>query len=73
MSEFPGSRIELRWIGLGAARARCSLGARAEGRFFADGRSRVVKDGGFGSGIQGCQVQPRSLIICREGAAGCAP
>lgn len=27
----------------------------------------------FESGIQGCQMQPRSLIICQEGAAGCAP
>jgi len=72
MSEVSGSRIEIRCTGLGG-RARSSLGARAEGWLFADSRSHLVKDGGFGPGIQSCRVQPRSLIICREGAAGRAP
>jgi hypothetical protein len=44
---------------------------RAEGRLFAEGRPHVVDDLRFGSGIQGCQMQPRSLIICQEGAPGC--
>lgn len=47
--------------------------ARAEGRLFAEGRPYLGDDIRFASGIQGCQMQPRSLIICQEGAAGCAP
>ncbi len=42
--------------------------ARVEGRPL-----RLGNDVPFESGIQGCQIQPRSLIICVEGAAGCAP
>lgn len=42
--------------------------ARAEGRPL-----QLGNDVSLGSGIQGCQMQPRSLIICQEGAAGCAP
>jgi len=45
--------------------------ARAEGKLFAEGRPHVVDDLRFGSGIQGCQMQPRSLTICQEDAAGC--
>ena len=48
--------------------------ARVEGRLFAEGRRpQAVNDLRSASGIQGCQMQPRSLIICQEGAAGCAP
>jgi hypothetical protein len=48
--------------------------ARAEGRLFAEGRRpQVVNDLRTSSGIQGCQMQPRTLIICQEGAAGCVP
>ena len=48
--------------------------ARAEGHLFAEGRRpQPVSDLRTPSGIQGCQMQPRSLIICQEGAAGCAP
>jgi hypothetical protein len=47
--------------------------ARPEGRLFAEGQPYVVDDLHTASDIQGCQMQPRSLIICREGAAGCAP
>lgn len=42
--------------------------ARVEGRPLQLGNDVPVA-----SGIQGCQMQPRSLIICQEGAAGCAP
>lgn len=48
--------------------------ARAEGRLFAEGRRpQAVPDLRTASGIQGCQMQPRNLIICQEGAAGCVP
>jgi hypothetical protein len=45
--------------------------ARAEGRLFAEGRPQAMSAFSSGSGIQGCQMQPRSLIICQEGDAGC--
>jgi hypothetical protein len=45
--------------------------ARAEGRLYAEGRSVAVNDSTFGSGTQGCQMQPRSLVICQEGDARC--
>jgi hypothetical protein len=61
----------------GVARSVCIASgldaARAEGQLFAEGRPHRGSDLGFASGIQGCQMQPRSLIICQEGAAGCAP
>jgi hypothetical protein len=47
--------------------------ARVEGLLFGEGRRHVANDLGTASGIQGCQIQPRTLIICQEGAAGCAP
>lgn len=42
--------------------------ARVEGRPLQLGNNAP-----FESGIQGCQMQPRRLIICQDGAAGCAP
>jgi hypothetical protein len=36
------------------------------------GQDQPGNDVRFESGIQGCQMQPRSLIICQEGAAACA-
>ena len=48
--------------------------ARAEGRLFAEGRRpQPTTDLGIASGIQGCQMQPRALIVCQEGAVGCIP
>jgi len=48
--------------------------ARAEGRLFADGqRPQAMTDLHVVSGIQGCQMQPRALIVCQEGAVGCIP
>ena len=48
--------------------------ARAEGRLFAEGRRpQPATDLRFASGIQGCQMQPRALIVCQEGAVGCIP
>lgn len=58
---------------LGAAGPLLLGCAGAEGRLFAEGRPHLGNDVRFESGIQGCQMQPRSLIICQEGAAGCAP
>jgi outer membrane murein-binding lipoprotein Lpp len=46
--------------------------ARAEGRLFAEGRRFSMNDNFFASGTQGCQMQPRSLVICQEGDARCA-
>ena len=45
--------------------------ARAEGRLFAEGRRFSVHDSLFGSGTQGCQMQPRALVICQEGDGRC--
>jgi hypothetical protein len=45
--------------------------ARVEGRLFAEGRRFPTNDNFFPSGTQGCQMQPRSLIICQEGDARC--
>ena len=45
--------------------------ARAEGRLFAEGRRLPANDPLFGAGTQGCQMQPRSLVICEEGDARC--
>jgi hypothetical protein len=72
MSEVPGSRIQLRWIGLAASPLLLGC-VGAEGRLFAEGRPHPGNDVRFESGIQGCRMQPRNLIICQEGAAGCAP
>jgi hypothetical protein len=48
--------------------------ARAEGRLFAEGRRpQPTTDLRIASGIQGCQMQPRALIVCQEGAVGCIP
>jgi len=48
--------------------------ARAEGRLFAEGRRpQAMTDLRTASGIQGCQMQPRALIVCQEGAIGCIP
>jgi hypothetical protein len=48
--------------------------ARAEGRLFAEGRRpQPMTDLRTASGIQGCQMQPRALIVCQEGAVGCIP
>ena len=48
--------------------------ARAEGRLFAEGRRpQAMTDLGIASGIQGCQMQPRALIVCQEGTVGCIP
>jgi len=46
--------------------------ARAEGRLFAEGRRFSTNDNFFPSGTQGCQMQPRSLVICQEGDGRCA-
>jgi hypothetical protein len=46
--------------------------ARAEGRLFAEGRRVSTIDAFAPSGTQGCQMQPRSLVICQEGDARCA-
>jgi hypothetical protein len=46
--------------------------ARAEGRLFAEGRRFSMNDNNFSpSGTQGCQMQPRSLVICQEGDGRC--
>jgi hypothetical protein len=46
--------------------------ARAEGRLFAEGRRFSMSDNHFSpSGTQGCQMQPRSLVICQEGDGRC--
>ncbi len=45
--------------------------ARAEGRLFAEGRRFSTNDNFFPSGTQGCQMQPRSLVICQEGDGRC--
>jgi hypothetical protein len=45
--------------------------ARAEGRLFAEGRRFSVNDTLFGSGTQGCQMQPRALVVCQDGDAPC--
>lgn len=48
--------------------------ARAEGRLFAEGRRpQAMTDIHVVSGIQGCQMQPRALIVCQEGSVGCIP
>jgi hypothetical protein len=48
--------------------------ARAEGRLFAEGqRPQAMADIHVVSGIQGCQMQPRALIVCQEGSIGCIP
>jgi hypothetical protein len=45
--------------------------ARAEGRLFAEGRRFSMSDNFSPSGTQGCQMQPRSLVICQEGDGRC--
>jgi len=45
--------------------------ARAEKRSFAEGPTQGLNDFRSAGRIQGCHMQPRSLIICQEGAAGC--
>jgi hypothetical protein len=45
--------------------------ARAEGRLFAEGRRFSMNDNFSPSGTQGCQMQPRSLVICEEGDGRC--
>jgi hypothetical protein len=45
--------------------------ARAEGRLFAEGRRFSMNDSFSPSGTQGCQMQPRSLVICQEGDGRC--
>ncbi len=45
--------------------------ARAEGRLFAEGRRFSTNDNFFPSGTQGCQMQPRSLVICQERDGRC--
>jgi hypothetical protein len=45
--------------------------ARAEGRLFAEGRRFSTNDNFSPSGTQGCQMQPRSLVICQEGDGRC--
>ena len=44
---------------------------RAEKRFFAEGPTQGLNDFRSAGSIQGCHMQPRKLIICQEGAAGC--
>jgi hypothetical protein len=44
---------------------------RAEKRFFAEGSTPGLNDFRSAGSIQGCHMQPRKLIICQEGAAGC--
>jgi hypothetical protein len=45
--------------------------ARVEGRLFAEGRRFSMNDNFAPSGTQGCQMQPRSLVICQEGDGRC--
>jgi len=45
--------------------------ARAEGRLFAEGRRVSTTDSFHPSGTQGCQMQPRTLVICQEGDGPC--
>ena len=45
--------------------------ARAEKRFFSEGPTQGLNDFRSAVNIKGCHMQPRSLIICQEGAAGC--
>jgi hypothetical protein len=45
--------------------------ARAEGRLFAEGRRFSMNDNFSPSGTQGCQMQPRSLVICPAGDGRC--
>jgi hypothetical protein len=45
--------------------------ARAEGRLFAEGRRPSTNDSFLPSGTQGCQMQPRTLVICQEGDGAC--
>lgn len=46
--------------------------ARAEGRLFAEGRRVSMGDNNFSpSGTQGCQMQPRTLVICQEADGRC--
>jgi len=44
---------------------------RAERWRFAEGPFQLGNDVRPGTGIQGCQVPSRKLIVCQEGDAGC--
>jgi hypothetical protein len=108
MSDVPGRRMRLGWIGLGMAGLLLSgcagtvsgaedlrVTTRGDGPYLftrstamarsvciaagldaarVEGRPlQLGNDVPFESGIQGCQMQPRNLIICQEGAADYAP
>jgi hypothetical protein len=104
MSDVPGRRMRLGWIGLGMAgllRSGCAgaltdtedlrVTTTSEGLYLftrstpvarsaciasgldaarVEGRPlQLGNDVPFESGIQGCEMQPRNLIICQDGAA----